>query len=66
LLPTALNWLHIAESCFDDDYGWLCRGLLTSVFAPVIGLQRIFHLDQMTVSEDRSEWSLGDTKCYEP
>jgi hypothetical protein len=47
LLPTALNWLHIAESCFDDDYGGLCRGLLTSVFAPVIGLQRIFHLDQM-------------------
>jgi hypothetical protein len=42
-----LNWLHIAEGCFADPYGSLCRGLLTSVFAPVIGLKRIFHLDQM-------------------
>jgi hypothetical protein len=47
LLPTALNWLHIAAGCFADPYDSLCRGLLTSVFAPVIGLQRIFHLDQM-------------------
>jgi hypothetical protein len=50
LLPTALNWLHLAKGCFADPYGSLCRGLLTSVFAPVIGLKRLFHLDQM---EDR-------------
>jgi hypothetical protein len=47
LLPTARNWLRIAEGCFADPYGSLCRGLLTSVFAPVIGLERICHLDQM-------------------
>jgi hypothetical protein len=47
MLPPALNWLHIAEDCFEDAYGSLGRGLLTSVFAPVIGLKRIFHLDQM-------------------
>jgi hypothetical protein len=48
LLPTALNWLHIAEDCFAAPSDSLCRGLLTSVFAPVIGLKRLFHLDQMT------------------
>jgi hypothetical protein len=46
-LPTALNWLAVAQECFDDEYGSLCRGLLTSVFAPVIDMERIFHLDQM-------------------
>ena len=50
MLPTALNWLDIAADCFEDAYGSLTRGLLTSVFAPVVGLHRIFHLDQM---EDR-------------
>ena len=47
LLPQALDWLAIARDCFADAYGSLQRGLLTSVFAPVIGLQRLFHLDQM-------------------
>jgi len=42
-----VSWLSIAEKCFRDEYGSLCRGLLTSVFALVIGLQRMFHLDQM-------------------
>lgn len=42
-----MNWLSIAQKCFRDEYGSLSRGLLTSVFALVIGLQRIFHLDQM-------------------
>jgi hypothetical protein len=50
LLPAALNGLEIAEGCFEDAYGSLRRGLLTSVFAPVIGLKRIFHLDER---EDR-------------
>jgi hypothetical protein len=49
-LPRALDWLAIARDCFADEYGSLPRGLLTSVFAPVIGLKRLFHLDQM---EDR-------------
>jgi hypothetical protein len=47
-LPQARNWLAIARDCFADDYGSLQRGLLTSVFAPLIGLERIFHLDPMT------------------
>jgi hypothetical protein len=47
LLPDALRWLGIAEQCFSDDYGTLQRGLLTSIFAPLVGLRRIFHLDQM-------------------
>jgi hypothetical protein len=46
-LPEALDWLARAEACFEDPYGSLRRGLLTSVFAPVIGLKRVFHLDQM-------------------
>lgn len=37
----------MARDCFRDDCGLLQRGLLTSVFAPVVGLERIFHLDQM-------------------
>ncbi len=49
-MPQALDWLAIARDCFADDCGSLRRGLLTSVFAPVIGLKRLFHLDQM---EDR-------------
>lgn len=47
MLPAALDWLQVAESCFEDAYGSLRRGLLTSVFAPVVGLERIFHLEQM-------------------
>jgi hypothetical protein len=46
-LPIALNWLSIAQECFRDECGSLCRGLLTSVFALVVGLERVFHLDQM-------------------
>src|SRR6516162_3070835 len=47
LLPAALDWLAVAEDCFEDAYGSLRRGLLTSAFAPVVGLARVFHLDQM-------------------
>ena len=42
-----MSWLATAEACCRDEYGSLRRGLLTSIFALVVGLQRIFHLDQM-------------------
>ena len=41
------SWLATARECFSDDYGSLDRGFLTSVFALVVGLERVFHLDQM-------------------
>src|SRR5260221_56666 len=50
LMPQALEWLQTAQACFSDDYDSLDRGLLTSVFGLVTGLERIFHLDDM---EDR-------------
>jgi hypothetical protein len=43
----ALDWLGTARDCFSDPAGTLTRGLLTSIFSPVVGLERIFHLDQM-------------------
>jgi hypothetical protein len=43
----ALDWLDIGRDCMSDPFGTLTRGLLTSVFAPILGLQRIWHLDQM-------------------
>jgi hypothetical protein len=46
-MPQALDWLSTAEQCFADDYGSLRQGLLTSVFATVVGIKRIFHLDDM-------------------
>jgi hypothetical protein len=46
-MPSALDWLATAEECFRDEYGCLRQGLLTSVFALVVGLERIFHLDEM-------------------
>ncbi len=42
----ALDWLGEAQDCISDDFGVLQRGFLTSVFAPVVGLERIFHLDE--------------------
>jgi hypothetical protein len=47
MLGPALDWLATAGRCFADDDGLLGRGLLTSVFAPLIGLERIWHLDEM-------------------
>jgi hypothetical protein len=47
MLSPALGWLAIARQCFSDDCGALTRGLLTSIFALVVGLERIFHLDEM-------------------
>ena len=47
MMPTALDWLATAEECFADEYGSLRQGLLTSVFSLVVGLERVFHLDEM-------------------
>jgi hypothetical protein len=46
-MPQALGWLATARGCFTDDYGTLPRGLLTSAFALVVGLGRVWHLDDM-------------------
>lgn len=50
MLPAAMSWLRVAEECFDDEYGSLAPGLLTSVAMLVVGLERVFHLEEM---EDR-------------
>ena len=42
-----MDWLATAEDCFADDYGSLRQGLLTSIFSLVIGMERIFHRDEM-------------------
>jgi hypothetical protein len=47
MLGSALDWLGSAQECFSDDYGSLTRGLLTSAFAPLVGLERLWHLDDM-------------------
>jgi hypothetical protein len=47
MLGEALGWLATAQQCFTDEYGTLTRGLLTSAFAPVVGLERLWHLDEM-------------------
>ena len=41
-----MNWLATARECFQDEYGSLQRGLLTSVFGLVVGMPRVFHLDE--------------------
>ena len=50
MLGEPLKWLAAAQECCADDYGSLTRGLLTSAFAPLVGLERLWHLDEM---EDR-------------
>jgi hypothetical protein len=50
MLPAALAWLQTAQECFDDEYGSLTTGLLTSVAMLVVGVERVFHLEEM---EDR-------------
>jgi hypothetical protein len=68
-----LSWLATAQHCFADDYGTLQRGLLTSIFALVVGLERIYHLEEMT---DRgfalltggrrcpSRYTVGGWRCH--
>jgi len=46
-MPQALDWLATARECFADDYGSLQQGLLTSIFSLVVGLERVFHLQDM-------------------
>jgi hypothetical protein len=46
-MPPALDWLATAEACFVDEYRSLRQGLLTSIFSLVVGMERIFHLDEM-------------------
>lgn len=56
-----MQWLSTAQECFDDPYGSLDRGLLSSVFALVVGMERMFHLDEM---EDRGFAVLsGGQRC---
>src|SRR5438067_1302930 len=47
MLGPAVGWLATAQQCFADEFGSLTRGLLTSAFAPVVGLERLWHLDEM-------------------
>jgi len=61
LMPQALDWLATAKQCFADDYGSFAAGLLTSIFSLVIGMERVFHLDDM---EDLGFARLcGDRRC---
>jgi hypothetical protein len=46
-VPPALTWLARAQECFRDDYGSLRQGLLTSVFSLLVGIERLYHLDEM-------------------
>lgn len=46
-MPAVLRWWEIAQQCFGDDDGSLQRGFLTSVFMLVVGVERVFHLDEM-------------------
>ena len=47
MLGPAMGWLASARPCFADPFGTLTRGLLTSTFSLVVGLERMFHLDGM-------------------
>ena len=42
-----MNWLSLAQECFSDAFGSLRQGFLTSVFSLVVGLERVFHLEDM-------------------
>jgi len=42
-----IRWWQIAQQCFSDEYGSLQRGFLTSVFMPLVGVERVFHLEEM-------------------
>ena len=42
-----LRWWELAQQCFSDDYGSLQRGFLTSAWMPIVGIERVFHLDEL-------------------
>lgn len=46
-MPQVLDWWRIAQQCFSDDYGSLERGFLTSIFMLIVGIERVFHLEQI-------------------
>jgi hypothetical protein len=45
MLGDVRSWLATAQQCCADDYGTLTRGLRTSAFAPIVGVERLWHLD---------------------
>jgi hypothetical protein len=45
-MPQALRWLHAARLCLGHS-DFLQRGLLTSAFALMVGVERMWHLDEM-------------------
>ena len=61
LLPQALDWLAVAQDCCADDYGTLPRGFLTSVFLPLLGVPRVFHLEQL--QDPGFAWLTGGLTC---
>jgi hypothetical protein len=60
-MPPALDWLATAEECFADDYGSLRQGLLTSIFSLVVGMERVFHLEEM--EDDGFARLCGGRRC---
>jgi hypothetical protein len=42
-----LTWLATARDCFPDEFGILQTSFLTSVFSLIVGIERLFHLDEM-------------------
>lgn len=58
LLPQVLRWWQVAQQCFSDDYGSLQRGFLTSVFMLIVGVERVFHLEEM--DDPGFAWLTGD------
>jgi len=46
-MPQVLDWWQIAQHCFSDDYGSLKRGFLTSIFMLIVGIERVFHLEEI-------------------
>jgi hypothetical protein len=74
-MPPALDWLATTEHCFADEYGALRQGLLTSVFSLVVGVERVFHLDDMDdpgfarLCGGRrcpSRYTIGGWRCHLP
>jgi hypothetical protein len=56
-----LTWLATAQDCCADEAGTLTRGLLTSIFALVVGLERVYHLDEMI--DDGFALLTGGRRC---
>ncbi len=46
-MPQVLDWWRIAQQCFSDDYGSLQRGFLTSIWMLIVGIERVFPLEQI-------------------